>query len=176
MWKWTLLLGQTDSFDWFASLREGRLSLTCARGEEIVSEERPVRQYNEKQEKQHEKEEKSWEEKWRRDPLNAAAWAVIIIWLGLVLLASQLGFFEDSLLDAWPLFFVGAGVILLLEVAARLVLPAYRTPFMGNVVLAIIFLAIGLGGLINWNLIWAFALIGLGCYVLLRGLFGQRGE
>ncbi len=144
-----------------------------------MSEERQYRQYNEKdekQEKQHEKEEKSWDEKWRRDPLNAAVWAVIIIWAGLVLLASNLGFFDDSFLDAWPLFFVGAGGILLLEVLFRLVMPAYRQPVIGNAILATIFLAIGLGGLIDWNLIWAVALIGIGGFILLRGLFGQRRE
>jgi hypothetical protein len=142
-----------------------------------MSEERPIRQYEEKEEKQEkhdEKEEKSWEEKWRRDPLNAAAWAVIIIWGGLVLLGSNFGLFQDTALEAWPVFFLGAGVILLLEVLFRLVVPAYRQPFAGNFVLAIIFLAIGLGGLINWNLIWAVALIAIGGYVLLRGLFRQR--
>jgi hypothetical protein len=36
------------------------------------------------------------------------------------------------------------------------------------------FLAIGLGGLINWNLIWAVALIAIGRYVLLRGLLRPR--
>jgi hypothetical protein len=142
-----------------------------------MSEERRSRQYGEKeekQEKQEEKEEKNWEEKWRRDPLNAAVWAVIIIWGGLVLLASNFGLLQDSALETWPLFFLGAGVILLLEVVFRLVVPAYRQPYAGNFVLAIVFLAIGLGGLISWNLIWAVALIAIGGYILLRGLTRQR--
>jgi hypothetical protein len=132
----------------------------------------------EKQEKEDEKgaekQEKSWDEKWRRDPLNAAAWAVIIIWAGLVLLATNLDFFADSFLDAWPLFFAGAGVILLIEVVLRLLLPAYRQPVLGNIILACVFLGIGLGGLINWALIWAFLLIGIGVFVLFSGIFRRR--
>ena len=38
----------------------------------------------EKSEKEHEKEEKgNWEEKWHRDPLSTARWAVIFIWAGI---------------------------------------------------------------------------------------------
>jgi hypothetical protein len=120
-----------------------------------MSEERPSqrqRQRDEKQEKQEEKEEKSWEEKWRRDPLNAAVWALIIIWAGLVLLAVNFGLFEDSFVEAWPVFFLGAGVLLLLEVLFRLLVPAYRQPFAGSFVVAI------------------------GAYVLLRGILGRRQQ
>jgi hypothetical protein len=81
-----------------------------------MSEERPVRQSEEKgekEEKEEEKHEKSWDEKWRRDPLSAAVWAVIIIWAGLVLLASNIGIFDwIPFVDAWPIFFLGAGGIL----------------------------------------------------------------
>jgi hypothetical protein len=142
-----------------------------------MSHEYRGRQYNEKDEKNEKsraQEEKSWEEKWRRDPINTASWAIIIIWAGLVLLADNLGLFDDSFLKGWPLFFVGAAVILLLEIVFRLLVPAYREPFAGNFVIAIIFLAIGLGGLINWNLIWAVALIAIGAYALLRGVLRPR--
>ncbi|MGD2205489.1 MAG: DUF5668 domain-containing protein [Anaerolineae bacterium] len=142
-----------------------------------MSEEERNRQYGEKaekQEKEEEKEEKSWEEKWRRDPLNAAVWAIIIIWAGLVLLASNFGLFEDSMLEAWPIFFLGAGIILLLEIAFRLVVPAYRQPLLGGFILAVVFLSIGLGGLFDTGIIWAVALIAVGGYILLRGLFRQR--
>ena len=135
------------------------------------------RQYGEKgekPEKEEEKQEKSWDEKWRRDPLSAGVWAVIIIWAGLVLLAANLDFFDDSFIDGWQLFFVGAGVLLLLEVAVRLLWPAYRQPILGSVILAIVFLAIGLGGLIRWYMIWPLILIGVGVYILLNGLFRRR--
>ncbi|MGQ9600659.1 MAG: LiaF transmembrane domain-containing protein [Anaerolineae bacterium] len=143
-----------------------------------MSEEQRRRPYSEKQEKQEkeeEKQEKSWDEKWRRDPLNAAAWALILIWAGLVLLASNIGVLRwIEILDAWPLFFLGAGIILLVEAAIRLIVPAYRGPVIGNIVLALIFLGIALGGLINWGLIWAFVLIAIGVAILLRGLFFRR--
>ncbi len=149
-----------------------------------MSEEQKKRQYGEKeekQEKQEEKEEKSWEEKWRRDPLNAAVWAIILIWLGLTLLAGNLELFADSDVETWHLFFLGAGCILVLEVGVRLLLPAYRQPVIGNLILAVISLAIGLGGLassLGWevgpDLIFAVALIVGGGFILLRGLFRRR--
>jgi hypothetical protein len=135
----------------------------------------------EKEEKQHEKDEKSvqeknMEEKWRRDPVSAAVWGIILIWGGLVWLASNFKLFEDTSLEGWALFFLGAGVILLLEVVFRLLLPAYRQPVVGTTILGLVFLAIGLGDLVdNWAVIWAVVIIGIGGFVLLRGLFGTRG-
>ncbi len=143
-----------------------------------MSDERRDRQSGEKQEKQEkeeEKQEKSWDEKWRRDPINAAVWAIILIWAGLVLLAGNLQLFDlVSIVDGWDFFFVGAGVILLLEVGFRLIVPAYRQPIIGNVILAIIFLAIGLGGLINWGIIWGMAIVGIGIYILLSGILRRE--
>lgn len=142
-----------------------------------MSEEERNRQFrtrNEKQEKEDEKQhEKSWDEKWRRDPINAAVWALILIWAGIVLLAGNLGLFDPfEEFGGWELFFAGAGVILLLEVAFRLLVPAYRQPIVGTIILAIIFLAIGLGGLVNTGIIWGLAIIGIGVYLLLGG--GRR--
>lgn len=139
-----------------------------------MSEERRDRNYGEKQEKQEkeeEKHEKSWEEKWRRDPLNAAVWAIILIWGGLVLLAGNLGLYDAfERIDGWEIFFVGAGGVLLLEVLFRVLTPAYRQPIIGNLILAFVFLAIGLGGLIGWGVIWGLIIVGIGVYVLFSGL------
>jgi hypothetical protein len=118
--------------------------------------------------------EKSWEEKWRRDPLNAGTWAVIIIWVGLVFLADNLGLLRRfEIREAWGVIFLGAGVILLLEVLLRFVLPDFRRPVTGNIVFAVIALAAGLAilDLFDWKLIWAIALIAVGVGVLLQGLF-----
>ncbi len=137
--------------------------------------ERRYSEKEEKEEKQEEKEEKSWDEKWRRDPLNAAAWAVILIWAGFVLVLSNLGLFDKiEFLEPWSLVFFGGGLILLLEVGIRLLVPAYRRPVAGNLILAIVFLALGLSGLIGWGLTWALALIAMGVIILLRGLLGSR--
>lgn len=135
-----------------------------------MSEER-----QEKQEKQEEKEEKSWDEKWRRDPLNAAVWAIIVIWAGLMLLASNFHLLDwIPFLEPWSLFFLVAGLILLLEVGIRLLLPAYRQPVIGNAILAVVFLVIGLGDIISWQCLLPAAVIAVGFYLLFRGLLRRR--
>ena len=142
------------------------------------------------QEKREEKspQEKSWEEKWRRDPLNTIAWAAIFIWAGLVLLADNLGYLASFQSRAsgipgfpfvgnfggWSLIFIGAGVIILLEVLVRLLVPAYRKPVGGSIVFGFILIGIGLGDLISWTVIFPLILIALGISIILRGLFRQR--
>ena len=129
----------------------------------------------EKEEKRGQKEEKSWDEKWNRDPLSAIVWAGIFIWAGLVLLADNVGVLTSfERLEAWPLIFMGAGLIVLLEVVIRLLMPEYRRPVVGTAIFGVILLTIGLGDLISWSLIWAVALIVIGVVVLLRGVFGNR--
>lgn len=129
----------------------------------------------EKRSEKEEKEEKNWDEKWRRDPLSALVWAAILIWAGLVLLASNLGLLTRfERLDAWSVIFIGAGVILLGELVVRLLIPEYRRPVLGTFILAIILLAVGLGNLVNWNLVWALVLIAIGLSILFRGFFWRR--
>jgi hypothetical protein len=140
-------------------------------------------------EKEREKrDEKTAEEKWRRDPLGAIVWAAILIWAGLVFLADNLGYLE-ALRDlpaqgpvwfiggagAWSLVLLGAGVIILGEVVVRLLVPAYRRAVTGSIIFAVVLIGLGLGNLTNWNLIWPLILIGLGLSFLLRG-FIRRSE
>lgn len=135
--------------------------------------------------KQQEKspQEKSWDEKWRRDPLSAIVWAAIFIWAGFVFLADNLGLFAALIgpegvlsrtlgkdVGAWPIVLIGAGIILLIEVAARLLIPVYRGPVMGTVIFAIILIGVGLGDLINWSIIGALIIIAIGVSILVRGL------
>ena len=142
--------------------------------------------YDEKElEKQEEKsaEEKSYEEKYRRDPLGAIIWAVILIWVGLVLLAQNLGYLEQMGLrlkffdlpfeipfvgDAWSLIFIGIAVILGIEILIRLLIPDYRRPLTGTVIFLIICIGLAFG---SWALIWPLILIAIGAAILLRGLF-----
>jgi hypothetical protein len=139
------------------------------------------RQVNEKEEKQEkqeekdEKEEKNWDEKWRRDPLSAAVWAGILVWAGLVFLADNLGLLiRVERLDAWGLIFIGAGLLVLLEVVVRLLVPTYRRPVTGTLIFAIILLGIGLGNLIGWGVIWPVVLIIVGLSILVRGFLWRR--
>lgn len=131
------------------------------------------------EQRRDEKEEKgrneSWDEKWRRDPLNAAVWAFIIIWAGLVLLAGNFAVIDRFLgLELWALFFLGAGLLLLLEAGVRLLIPAYRGPVLGNLILALVFLAIAIGQLVPWECVWPLVIIGIGVYLLLSGVLRRR--
>ncbi len=141
-------------------------------------------------EKEMEKQdEKAPEEKWRRDPLSSIVWACILIWAGLVFLASNLGWLDaivsegeeitgvsaiDNVLSAWSLVLAGAGVIILLEVAIRLLIPAYRRPVLGTFIFGIILIGIGLGDLVNWNILWPMIIIGVGLSILLRAFRKQE--
>jgi ABC-type multidrug transport system fused ATPase/permease subunit len=140
-----------------------------------VSEQKYNEKQEEKEEKQEEKEEKSWDEKWRRDPLNAAAWATILIWAGLVLLAGNLGLLDRfEKVGVWGFIFIGAGLILIGEVLVRLFVPQYRQPVAGSLILGVILLAVGLGNLISWGLVLALVLIAIGIFLLFRGLILRR--
>jgi hypothetical protein len=130
--------------------------------------------YTEREEKQ---DEKAWEEKRRRDPLATFGWALVLIWAGLVLLADNLNFIDRigidfiSDLQPWSLIFAGAGVIVLLLVVVRLLLPEYRGPVTGNIIFGFILIGIGLGELVGWGIMGALILIALGISYLVGGLF-----
>ena len=137
--------------------------------------ERKYEEKEEKEEKQEEKEEKSWDEKHRRDPLSAIVWAVILIWVGVALLADNLGLLATLWpLEAWDLIFIGAGVLVILEAGIRLLLPEYRQPVTGSLIFGVILLAIGLGDLMAWGTIWPVALIIIGASLVLRNLTSRR--
>ena len=126
---------------------------------------------DEKEEKEEKGRGEGWDEKWRRDPVDAASWAGIFIWAGLVLLAANI---LDTGWEAWPFVFLGAGAIVLLGVAVRLIVPAYRRPIIGSLIFGVILLGIGLGELTRWDVVGALILIAIGVGVLLRGFFRER--
>jgi hypothetical protein len=126
-------------------------------------------------EKQHEKmDEKTWEEKHRSDPLSRVVWAGILIWAGVVLLANNLGIIRDIPLlggmSAWSLVFAGAGLIILVEVLIRLVVPEYSGPVIGSLIIALVLLGIGLDDLVGWAIVWPTIVIGVGVVILFRAL------
>ena len=135
--------------------------------------------YEKEHEKEDEKPQGAWGyEKWRRDPLSTIVWAGMLIWAGLVLLAYNIGLISlrvgDTRIEPWSVVFIGAGVIVFLEVLVRLVMPTYRRAVGGTLVFAAFLVGIGLGDIVGWNIVWALLLIALGVSVLLRGLFGRR--
>jgi hypothetical protein len=102
-------------------------------------------------------------------------WAFFLIAVGVILLAQSQGWISwDQFGGIWNLFFIAAGLVMLLEVVLRLLLPAYRRPVMGTLIGGIILLAIGLGGFTGWRLMPGAALIAVGVAILLGGLFRGR--
>jgi len=133
----------------------------------------------EKERGKHEKEDMTWDEKWRRDPVSAGIWAVILIWAGLVLLADNLGFFTrlewfGTGEQTWGLILAGAGLIVLLGAALRLLVPAYRRPVGGSLIWGAILLGLGLGNLVGASIAWPLILIAIGIGLLLRGLLAAE--
>jgi hypothetical protein len=82
--------------------------------------------------------------------------------------------FLNRLVGAWPIVLVGAGVIILGEVIVRLLVPAYRQPVFGTTIFAVILIALGLGEIVDWNLVWPIILIALGLSIVMRGMQRKR--
>ena len=119
-------------------------------------------------------ENEGWDEKWRNDPVNAGVLALILIWAGLVLLADNMNLFGFEGFETWSVILIGAGLIVLLGVAVRLVVPAYRRPVVGSIIFGFILLAIGLGDEFGWELILPLLLIGIGIGGLLAYFRSRR--
>ena len=143
--------------------------------------------YDEKAEEKYEKEDEKVEEKHHQDPLSSLVWALILIWAGLVFLASNLGWLDQipvqqfaiegftlTRLSTWSVIFLGAGVLVFIEALVRTFVPAYRSSTGGNFFLAAIFLGIGLGGIFGWNIVWPFILIAMGLSALASALIRHR--
>lgn len=108
----------------------------------------------------------AWCTEWtRHDSLDSVVWAVSFIWAGVVILAYNLGVpFEIPVEEqAWSLFFLGAGTFVLIEVAVRLLVPAYRASVGGELIWAGILFAIGTGTLV---VIVPLILIAIGASIL----------
>jgi hypothetical protein len=147
--------------------------------------ERPPR-HEKEEEKQGEKDEKTrneknWDEKWRRDPINAASWAAMFIWAGLVLLANTTGWGPDTFRwwnegNWWAIIMAGVGAILILCGLIRFLMPEHRRSIIGNLILGTIFLGVGLEELSDWD--WgvagAFIFIVVGLLIILSGVFRRR--
>lgn len=114
-------------------------------------------------------------ERRHHDPLASVAWALVLLWSGVVLLAQNLGYLDRfERWDAWTLIFIGAGLLFLGEAVIRLLVPTYRRPVQGTLIFAILLLAIGLGEALSWTVVGPMAVIAVGLIVLVRGLMPER--
>ncbi len=96
-----------------------------------------------------------------QDSLDSIIWAVVFIWAGLVIfLTLNLGYSEDQ---GWSLFFLGAGVLVLIELAVRLLVPAHHRDLFGTLIWAGILFGLGTG---SWGLIGPVILIAIGISIL----------
>lgn len=122
------------------------------------------------------------------DALSTAVWAFILIWAGLVFLASNLNWFgrlgfeisnswawNFTHFGVWNLIALGAGAILLVEAAVRLVVPELRHHMGGALIGGIVLIGVGLGGWFSWSYLWPLILIALGINVLITGL-GRKNK
>jgi fatty acid desaturase len=139
-----------------------------------VSEE-DYRRKNEKEEKdEKDRREREWDkgEQWSGgDALGPIIWGLIIIFAGLAFAAVNLGMYPWLTWDnVWSMIFIGAGLLFLFEVILRILMPSYRRPIRGRIILAFVALAVGLGGLIGWEITWPLIIIAVGLAIVV-GVF-----
>jgi len=135
-------------------------------------------QYRRRNEKEEKEEKDTGQREWDKgeqwsggDALGPLVWGLIIILAGLAFAAVNLGLYPWlSWENVWSFIFIGAGVLFLLEVILRILMPAYRRPVRGRIILAFVALAIGLGGLIGWEITWPLVLIAVGLAIII-GVF-----
>lgn len=116
-------------------------------------------------------------EKYRRDPLGGVFFAAILIWVGLVFLADNLGLLPDfGNLGVWQWIPMGIGGLLIIEAIVRSVSVEYRRNVVGRLIFGGALLLWGLseGVGLSWRTIWPALLILIGAVMLLRVFFWRR--
>ena len=149
--------------------------------------EGPRRDYRNRHEKEEEKNsekgektrgEKSWDEKWRRDPINAISWAAVFIWAGLGLLAGTTGYGPDtfSWWSTWAVILAGAGAIFIIAGLVRVAFPEHRRSIGGNLIVGFILLGVGIQEMTKWNweVLGAFIFFAIALIIILSGVLRRR--
>lgn len=122
-----------------------------------------------------------------RDELSRIIWALILIWVGLNFLAANVGLGSPLMppqdipgwvfirhAGSWAISLVGAGALLLLEVAIRLVVPRFKRPISGTLILAAVLGGLGLTNLLGWGLVMPFVIIAIGISIVLRNVGAEK--
>ena len=111
-------------------------------------------------------------EKYRRDPVSGVVVAACLIWGAVVWIWYQAVGLPPNV-EAWSVGLIGAGVIVLLGVVFRLLVPAYRRPLGGGIILGVVLLGVGLGEIVSWVIIGPLVLIAIALSILV-GLGRRR--
>lgn len=121
------------------------------------------------------------------DMLSSITFALILIWSGIVFLASNFGWFDLlgisvdmswkfrsfenwNSFGVWNLIALGAGGIILVEALLRLIIPKYRRKVGSALITVAVFIGIGLGGWYSWSYLWPLVLIAIGINMLITGV------
>ena len=114
---------------------------------------------------------------WRKsDRGDAVGWGAVFIWGGLVLLAETTNFAANfSWWNGWAVFFTGAGVMALLWVVIRQIIPKYPSPSIWDLLFGFFLLGIGLDGLVGVGWVfWPLVLFVIGVVILLSAFARRR--
>lgn len=127
---------------------------------------------SERREGKREEKGRSWDEKFERDRLRMLSIAAILIWGGLVAFAGTLHLFNyDWEGHGWAIFMMGTGVILVAKVMIRSLIPEYRRPIGGSLIIGLVLIALGFFDVTGWywNYIWPVILVVIGLFIVFRG-------
>ena len=138
--------------------------------------ERKHHKKGEKSEK-HEKEEKGGEkeEKFTRDPISAIFVGVLVIFLGIVFYFASNEMYGISWENVWNYILMCMGGAFLLSALLHSIVPQYRRPIMGEALVGLILLTVGIVSIyeIEW---WPLVLIIVGALVIIYGLGKMRRQ
>ncbi len=109
----------------------------------------------------------------RGGELNRVFWAGLLILIGIVLMASQIGMLPrvgDA--NTWDWIMLGIGGLLVLSGFVRVTSGDYERPSTGRIIIGMVLAGIGISAIfgIDFALLWPAALIVLGLYLFLRNL------
>ena len=99
--------------------------------------------------------------------------AVVLVWAGVAWILSNTGVFGGGI-DIWPVILAGGGVIIILGVIVRLLIPEYRRPVGGNLVFGFVLIGVGLGQLVGWSIVGPLVLIAIAISIIIGVVSRKR--
>jgi len=93
----------------------------------------------------------------RWDRFDSTILALTLIWAGIIFLSDNLGI----IVDAWSLFFIGAGTLVLIELTIRLFFKMNPSSVVGDLIWAGILFWLG-----GWDFILPVAIMAIGLLIL----------